>query len=433
MNCDDVRALLEGGLPALRKQPEAQQHLDRCAECREYASRVSSEDRMFAEVLREDGTEEDEGFMRVQAGLRRRLAERRRRRWAPPRRVWSGRMVVLVAAALLLAATLLLMFARTHMDDNPERSTETPAGSERNGPPEATSVDLAGAQEGRDGTSGRVPLPRPKTWRLPRDLAELQSKLRDQHVLADLAQVQVVMRSLNDTEGLEVAQNVELYLERLFALNPEDQELCWEVLSSIREARVAKRVNGIKGRWSTPESERVVRTLEVGSWALGPALEPILKSLRPTETAEGTFKEAERVRRKRDYDGALKLYRRFAQGQPKDKRAPLAEHASAFILQKKLKKSGEARKAYQRIAKEHAEAPIACTAHFHIAETFETDGRVDSALEEYDNFLDLAPEHPRAKEANRRVKALRRKKKGEAVAPTWGQVLIEKKKKTKSE
>jgi tetratricopeptide (TPR) repeat protein len=274
-------------------------------------------------------------------------------------------------------------------------------------------------------------LPRPENWRLPRNLAQLKAKLRKHRVLDDLAEVEVVMRSLNDTEGLEVAQNLELHMERLFALKPKDEELCREVLGAIRDARLEERVKGIKARWSSPESERVVRTLEVGGWALGPALEPILASLQPVETTEGVFDEAERVRRKKDYDGALKLYRSFVQRRPKDKRAVLAEHASAFILQKKLKKPAEARQAYQRIVKNHGELPIAYTAYFHIAETFETDGHTDSALEQYGSFLDLAPEHPRATAAERRVKALQRKKKGEKAEPTWGQVLLEKKKKSK--
>jgi len=426
MKCEELRARLEEGLSVARQQPEASAHLERCADCRDYATRLASEDELFEDALRQPA-EEDDGFKRVQAGVHRKLGERRRRRWVPPRRAWSGRTAVLVAAGLLLGVSLYLIISQSLAPADSGRLAE-----EESTPSRPTPVDLAVHKKGVLKKAARnAHLSQPEKWRLPRNLAELKKRLRKERVLDDLAQVQVVMRSMNDTEGLEVAQNLELHLERLFTLKPKDKELCWEVLGAIRDARVPERIDGVKGRWSAPESARVARTLEVGQWALGPALEPILERLQPGEVAEGAFKEAERVLQKKDYDGALKLYRRIAEQRPKDKRAVLAEHASAFILQKKLKKPAEARKAYQRIVKNHREEPIAYTAHFHIAETFESDGFTDSAIEQYGSLLDLAPEHHRATEANRRVNVLRKKKKGEQASPAWGQVFLEKKKKSK--
>lgn len=426
MNCDDVRSLLEGGLPAVESSPGGRQHLETCAACREYVAGMKSEDELLAGALRAPAAD-DEGFARVKAGLRRKLNGRGPKRPVPPpRHAFVSRPWVLAAAGLLLALTAYLVIAWAKPAQDPGRLAQKhpePVRSEPKVPPPAPEKGV------QPGTLATQPA-KPATWTAPKDVAELQSRLRGLHLLDDLNQVQVVMRSMNDTEGLGVAEDAELYIERIFALNPNDSELCRDVLTGIHEAGMTERLRGLKERWRAPEAERVLHTLEASDWALGPALQPALVALKPSISEEATFAEAEKVFRKRDYNRALNLYRSFAEDRPKDRRAPLAEHASAFILQKKLKEPAEARKTYQRMTKNHAQEPIAQMAYFHIAETFEDDGRVDNALEQYGGLLDMAPKHPRANEATRRSEALRRKQKGEEADPTWSQVLLQKKKKT---
>lgn len=120
------------------------------------------------------------------------------------------------------------------------------------------------------------------------------------------------------------------------------------------------------------------------------------------------------------YQQAYDAYRDFGARFSGDKRASHAQYSAAFILQKKLNRPSEARAAYEKVAATDPTRPLAKSAQYHIAESYEQTGQTDQAIGAYETFLKDAPGNARAPGLQNKLEFLRSKAKGlKADPPGW--------------
>ena len=215
MNCDDVKQALEAASdPGSAAVPSAAvaAHLEGCAACRAYAARMNSDDALLSQAL--SGEPRAERFqqhrLNVAASLK---SVDRRRGWS--RRFWIG-----AAAAAMLALTLfgVASFVRPASD---KVAVVNPAH-----PPEKVGATPAAELSER--------------------LARLQENVRDKQVLDELEQLQITFETAGDAEGKSLAEDAELYVERILALDAREPEQMREILSGIRSAGISTRFEKLR-------------------------------------------------------------------------------------------------------------------------------------------------------------------------------------------
>jgi hypothetical protein len=215
MTCDDVQQALEAasdpGSPAPLSADVAA-HLQNCAACSAYATRMKSDDVLLSQALaQEPRTEQWKQHQQHVTGSIQALD--RRQGWN--RRFWIG-----AAAAAMLALTLwsVASFVRPTSE---KVAVENPK------------------------------LPPPKMEGLPsahliERVAHLQETVRDKQVLDELEQLQITFENAGDAEGKSLAEDAELYVERILALDAKEPEQMREILSGIRSADISSRFEKLR-------------------------------------------------------------------------------------------------------------------------------------------------------------------------------------------
>ena len=223
MNCEEVQVYLEGcGAPLTPPSPPwgegrargVAEHLRQCATCAEYAARLAVENRVLEETLSKPPAEER--WQRVKAGLERRmaleLASARRRH----RAVWA----MAAAAAVVLCFGAGFLAYRRLKPSGELAAGQTPPRS--GGPAQA----FAGA--------------------LASGLARLQEEVRSRQLLDELEQLQIVFRETGDADGRSVAEDAELYVERILSLDGSRPEQAGEILAGIKAAGIQRRMRKVR-------------------------------------------------------------------------------------------------------------------------------------------------------------------------------------------
>ncbi len=130
-------------------------------------------------------------------------------------------------------------------------------------------------------------------------------------------------------------------------------------------------------------------------------------AVRAEDEPASAFAAAETKFQQKEYESALDGYRAFLEKYPNDWRASQARFTSAFILQKKLNQAAKAREAYASVIEKNANAPIAKSAQYHIAESYEQAGDAKKAIGSYEELLKKEPRHPRNKGLEKHIEFLR--------------------------
>ncbi|MCW8131291.1 MAG: tetratricopeptide repeat protein [Planctomycetota bacterium] len=133
--------------------------------------------------------------------------------------------------------------------------------------------------------------------------------------------------------------------------------------------------------------------------------------LGAAETPDKLFEQAEEKYRKGEYEEAVKLYQGLIAKFGADKHAEDARYTTAFILQKKLGKHEEARKAYQDVIDHKVPGPMLANAYYHMAESYEQSERYGLAIKAYEEFLRKFPKNSRVALVSSRVEYLKNKRK----------------------
>lgn len=129
------------------------------------------------------------------------------------------------------------------------------------------------------------------------------------------------------------------------------------------------------------------------------------------ETPEKLFEQAEEKYRKGEYEEAVKMYQNLIAKFGADKHAEDARYTTAFILQKKLGKHEEARKAYQDVIDHKVPGPLMANAYYHMGESYEQSERYLLAIKTYEEFLRKFPKNSRVALVSSRVEYLKNKRK----------------------
>jgi predicted anti-sigma-YlaC factor YlaD len=217
MNCEEARVILEENA----KDAAVQAHLKDCAECREYATQMSADDAVLSRAL---GRSPDEArFQTVKARVMREVAARAisfsgSRKWA-----W----IAASAAAVVLLVSGAVYF-----------NTVRPSPREN----------------------------------MLQALATLQEKVRDRQLLDEVEQLQIAFSDAGDDDAKSVAEDVELYVERLMAADSSHPEQTREILRGIRNAGIAARLKQLRESVGEDAPVPVVNSLELALSTLNEAV-----------------------------------------------------------------------------------------------------------------------------------------------------------------
>jgi len=251
MNCEEVQLHLEGcGAPLTPPSPPwgegrvrgVAEHLRQCAACAEYAARLAAENRVLAEALSQPPAEER--WQRVKAGLEERMALELAWRGRRHRAVWA--MAAAAAVFLCLGAGFL---AYRHL--KPDAGNELVSDK-------ATS-----------GVGGQV---RAGQDTLASGLARLQEEVRTKQLLDELEQLQVLFRDAGDADGRSVAEDAELYVERILALDGSHPDQASEILAGIKAAGIHQRVQKVRESIADDAPAPLRASLELAASTLGRAV-----------------------------------------------------------------------------------------------------------------------------------------------------------------
>lgn len=194
MNCEEARAFLEGCATSPPDDPAVAAHLRQCSACSDYAAGLPGENRMLEQVL--TVLPGEARWQRVKTGLAARLswdaALRRRKR----RILWA-------AAAAVLAFSVTTALLR------------------RAGQPGPSEV-------------------------LAASVTTLQEEVRAKQVLDELEQLQIAFRETGDADGRSVAEDAELYVVRILALDARRPDETREILAGINAAGIHDRLQRVR-------------------------------------------------------------------------------------------------------------------------------------------------------------------------------------------
>ncbi|MCY3023769.1 MAG: tetratricopeptide repeat protein [Planctomycetota bacterium] len=372
MNCDEARVLLEETGPRSRDAAVAE-HLAGCQDCGRYAAGLEGENALLQQGL---ATPPDEArWQRVQAALAARLARHAAARVRARRLWWT---LASAAAMALISVAAWLAF---------------------NGPASREEAAIA------------------------KEIAHLQKEVRDKQVLDELEQLQIVFHESGDAEGKSAAEDAELYLERILALDAKHAEQSREVLAGIRAAGIHQRLRQVRESIADDAPAPLRASLDLATSTLGAAT-VLCPTPLPAPQPQDAFAAADWEFGNGAYENALAAYHAVAERSAGDWRTAQARFTAAFILQKKLGRAAQAREAYENVIKYHASSPLARHAQFHIAEVEEQSGDPQTAIKEYKQYLKRAARSARAPGVNRKLEFLDRKAQGLAAEPPgWAQTV----------
>jgi cell fate (sporulation/competence/biofilm development) regulator YlbF (YheA/YmcA/DUF963 family) len=86
----------------------------------------------------------------------------------------------------------------------------------------------------------------PKYESLASGLARLQQEVRNKQLLDELEQLQIAFREAGDADGKSVAEDAELYVERILALDGAHPDQASEILAGIKAAGIHQRVQKVR-------------------------------------------------------------------------------------------------------------------------------------------------------------------------------------------
>jgi hypothetical protein len=220
MNCEEIQVLLEGGTSPAEEAVVAE-HLGQCAACAQYAARLEEENRVLRKALAlPPGAERWQRVKaRAAAGADLETFSRTRRR----RAYWA---VAGVAAAVAFSVTIIIVRRDT--------GVQTPES-------------------------------------LAAHVATLQEEVRSSQVLDELDQLQIVFRETGDADGRSVAEDAELYVERLLALDAQRVDQAREVLAGIKAAGIHKRLLRVRDSISEDAPTPLRASLDLAASTLGKA------------------------------------------------------------------------------------------------------------------------------------------------------------------
>jgi hypothetical protein len=216
MDCQDVRKHLK----SLSQQPAAAdeavaRHLAECADCAAYSDQFATQEVAMKTALSSQPS--DEHWRRHEALVRGSLNAFERRRTLA-RWTWVG---AAAAAMLAFAAWGVYSFGKP-----------------------GETVAKAGPQQ----PTANSPQPTPAQF--SERLASLQESVRSKQVLDELEQLQITFENAGDAEGKSLAEDAELYVERILTIDAQQPEQVHEILAGIRQADISSRLEKLRASLS---------------------------------------------------------------------------------------------------------------------------------------------------------------------------------------
>lgn len=236
MNCEEAHVWLEGVATAAEEAAVAD-HLRQCPACAQYAAGLAGEDRALQQAL--SGRRDEVRWERVKSGLAARIdsyeaGRQRRRRW-----LWAAAGAAAVALCLVTASVL-----HRH-----RHSTNA----------------IAGAHDSRGKALQTI-------GALTARLSSLQEEVRARQILDELEQLQIAFRNAGDAEAQSVAEDAELYLERIMALDPKQLDQTREILAGIKAAGIQQRLQRVRDSIADDAPTPVRTSLELAAAAVSQAV-----------------------------------------------------------------------------------------------------------------------------------------------------------------
>ena len=236
MDCQDVREHLKtlsrpAAVGAAAADEAVAKHLAECVDCAAYYDQLDTREPALKHAL--SALPGDEHWRRHEALVRGSLnAFERRRTWG--RRAWVS---AAAAAMLAFAAWGVYSFGK---------SGET--------------VAKAGPQQ-----------PTANSQQLSERLASLQESVRDKQVLDELEQLQITFENAGDTEGKSLAEDAELYVERILTIDARQPEQVHEILAGIRQAGISSRLEKLRASLSDDAPAPLQDSIKLAQAALSEA------------------------------------------------------------------------------------------------------------------------------------------------------------------
>lgn len=241
MNCEEVCLSLEEREDGARLPETARAHLTSCPACAEYAKLFAPGGEALSEAL--SRAPDPEAWARVKAGVAKRLDRRggRRERTASPSFWTPLRMGVAAAAGVAIAAGAYFMLNDSKPKREPEVAMEQP--------PEREPQYNAASER----------------------LAKLQESVQKQYLLEELANLEGALQETANADAKSLAQDAELYVERLIALKAMDPSRAREILGGIRSAQISRKLGDARKKLGPDAGESLTRPLDLAAEALGEA------------------------------------------------------------------------------------------------------------------------------------------------------------------
>jgi hypothetical protein len=211
MTCQEVREHLKAlnGQPAPAPADDAAaKHLVECAACAAWYEEQDSRGAGLARALRVEPS--DAHWQRHQAAVRAGLNSLERRRTVS-RWTW-----VSTAAAAMLAFAAWAVYSFGNASNNNVAQADPQQPTVNSPPPSAATL------------SERV--------------AKLQESVRSKQVLDELEQLQISFENAGDADGKSLAEDAELYIERILSIDVQQPEQAREILEGIRQTDISARL-----------------------------------------------------------------------------------------------------------------------------------------------------------------------------------------------
>jgi len=242
MNCEEAQVYLEGCGAGPPDDGAVAEHLRQCTACAQYAASLAAENRILEEMLSRPPSEAQ--WQRVKAGFNGRMALELAWRGRRLQAVWA----VAAAAAVVLCLGAGFLAYRHLRPDGGKELVSGRAPSRSGGPASQAPNSLA---------SG---------------LARLQEEVRSKQVLDELEQLQIVFREAGDADGRSVAEDAELYVERILSLDGSHPEQASEILAGIKAAGIHGRVQKVKESIADDAPAPLRASLELAAATLDKAI-----------------------------------------------------------------------------------------------------------------------------------------------------------------
>lgn len=276
MNCRQAHLLLEDDATPVQEALAA--HLRECPACAEYARQVQSENVLFARVASKLPNEAS--WRKAKAGIDRALVVAATGnvpvKARPPIFSKGGRVWAFTAAASIAVVVGVWLGVQNYRNAPAAAPVveNRPPGVEGHSPIPSRVQPKApvAATENRDpfGIGSRTTPPANETQ--PRvlangDLAErlqkLQNDIRQQKLLDELQQLEIVFSKSDDADARSVAEDAEFYADRILALDGQDLELTREMLSSIGRGEMLARLKQVQRDFSANAPAAVTNSLDL--------------------------------------------------------------------------------------------------------------------------------------------------------------------------